>query len=193
MIYAFNDEIHMVFYNLSDYPELYNGNKIKMLTTVSSFATRQFTKEFISKNIDFEFTLNAKYVQFDIDYEILNYLVWRQNDCKRNNIITLYKYYNNNVNCMSLLDITKKLDDNMPLEEKTLYEYDLNNIIYGLVLKKESFSVPCRTDGFDIGKVEDVDGFMHRTVINVDNVIFADDFKSNIKKYVYEPVIKRSV
>ena len=181
MIYSFNDEIHMVFYNMNDYPELYNGNINKMLTTVSSFVTRQFTKEFVSKNIDFEFTLNAKYVQFDTEYETLNYLIWRQNDCKRNNIITLYKYYNNNVSYMSLLDITQKLDDNMSSEEKILYEYDLNNIIYGIVLKKELFNVDSENK------------CMNRTVMSVDNVIFANDFKSKLKKYVYEPVIKHLV
>ena len=82
---------------------------------------------------------------------------------------------------MSLLDITQKLDDNMSSEEKILYEYDLNNIIYGIVLKKELFNVDSENK------------CMNRTVMSVDNVIFANDFKSNLKKYVYEPVIKHLV
>jgi hypothetical protein len=62
MIYPY--EIHMVFYNTSDYPDLYNGNINKTLTTMSSFASRLFTKEFMKNVLDFDFTVGAKYLEF---------------------------------------------------------------------------------------------------------------------------------
>ena len=88
LIYSFNDEIHLVFYNEHDN---YNGNINKTLTTVVSFITRLFAK----KLDDYVFTFHGKYIQFNTEYETLNYLIWRQNHCKINNTNTLLKYSEN--------------------------------------------------------------------------------------------------
>jgi hypothetical protein len=171
MIYSFNDEIHMVFYNTSDYPDLYNGNVNKTLTTMSSFATRQFTKEFNKRNLDFEFTINAKYAEFNQEYEALNYLVWRQLDCKRNNIITLFKYFQEDVKYLVLDDVTQSLfhkltDLNMNYEQ-------LKYLINGNVVKKELVYVDMN------------DNMLTKKELNVSNDLLHENFKENLRKYIY--------
>lgn len=114
LMYVFNDEIHFVFYNEKD---SYNGNINKTLTTIVSFVTRLFA---IKLN-DYVFTCYGKYIQFNTEYETLNYLVWRQNDCKRNNTNTLSKY-----------------------SEKNITD-DTTNIMYGNTLKKELIYIEDKT------------------------------------------------
>lgn len=173
MIYAFNDEIHMVFYNTSDYPDLYNGNITKTLTTMSSFATYIFTKEFIKYNIDFNFTIGAKYVEFYPEYETLNYLVWRQLDCKRNNIITLYRYFNSDVTYKSLDDVTQSLFH--ALSDLNITHKDLEFLIYGNVLKKELVYVANKENTEDISP---------RKEFNVSHELLHENFKENVRKYI---------
>lgn len=171
MVYTFNDEINLVFYNTSDYPDLYNGNVTKTLTTLSSFVTKHFTKEFLTRDIDFEFTFHSRYLEFTTEYETLNYLVWRQLDCKRNNTITLYKYFEVNVVNMSLEDITQNLSHY--LADNDLYYSDLKEILYGFIIKKELIYV------------EKDDDIITRKVFNVSNIVLNEDFKTNLHKYVY--------
>jgi tRNA(His) 5'-end guanylyltransferase len=173
MIYSFNDEIHMVFYNTSDYPDLYNGNINKTLTTMSSFATRVFTKEFIKYNIEFDFTIGAKYAEFYPEYETLNYLVWRQLDCKRNNIITLYRYFNSDVTCKSLDNVTQSLFH--ALSDLNITYAELDFCIYGNVLKKEIVYVANKEDKDDISP---------RREFNVSHTSLHENFKENMVKYI---------
>lgn len=173
MIYAFNDEIHMVFYNTSDYPDLYNGNINKTLTTMSSFATYIFTKEFMKYNIDFEFTIGAKYAEFNPEYETLNYLVWRQLDCKRNNIITLYKYFNSDVKFMNLDDVTQRLFHE--LSDINITHKELEFLIYGNVLKKELVYVVNKENTEDISP---------RKEFNLSHELLHENFKENVRKYI---------
>lgn len=170
MIYTFNDEIHMVFYNTSDYPDLYNGNIHKTLTTMSSFATYFFIKEFIKYNIDFEFTIGAKYVEFNPEYETLNYLTWRQLDCKRNNIITLYKYINSDVTHKSLDDVTQSLFHH--LSDLNITHDELQFLIYGNVLKKELVYVEHKED------------ISPRKEFNTSHELLHENFKENLRKYI---------
>lgn len=172
MIYTFNDEIHMVFYNTSDYPDLYNGNIHKTLTTISSYVSRLFTKEFIKNDLDFEFTIHAKYIEFDKEYETLNYLVWRQHDCKRNNIITLYKYFNKDVIYKSLDNITQTLFHN--LTDKNITHENIEFLIYGNILKKELVYI----------EHKDESDLLSRKELNVSHKILHKNFKENMIKYI---------
>ena len=162
MIYAFNDEIHMVFYNQSDNEDYYNSNINKTLTTMSSFVSNKFNREFIKNNIDLEFTVNGKYVEFFQEYEVLNYLIWRQLDCKRNNIITLYKCINSNVNSMNLDNITQELFHN--LSDLNISYNDIKCIVCGNILKKE----------IDLTRKE----------VKVMNEFLHENFENNLEKYV---------
>jgi hypothetical protein len=171
MMYAFNDELHFVFYNTSDYMDVYNGNIVRIMTTINSFVTRSFTREFSKYGIDFEFSFNAKYAQFPVEYETLNYLVWRQLDCKRNNTITLFKYFNNNTTHMNLEDVTQNLCHN--LKDNNINYTDLSDIIYGYIVKKE------------IVYIEKGDDIVTRKVFNISNTILNDNFRETLHKYVY--------
>jgi hypothetical protein len=78
LIYTFNDEIHLVFmYN--DYGhQPFEGNIHKMLSHMSSSATYSVTKEMLL-DVNPEFT--NKFVQFKQDYDILNFIKWKQSHC----------------------------------------------------------------------------------------------------------------
>jgi hypothetical protein len=171
MIYSFNDEIHMVFYNQSDY-EIYNNNINKTLTIMTSFVSNKFTKEFIKNNIDVEFTVYGKYVEFKDEYEVLNYLIWRQFDCKRNNIITLYKCINSNVDSMSLDNITQELFHYLSDDLNISYE-DIQYIICGNILKKRKYHNKS-TSYFSKTRKE----------LQIINELLHDNFRHNLKKYI---------
>jgi hypothetical protein len=165
MIYTFNDEMHMVFYDQSDYQETYNNNINKILTTMTSFVSNKFTKEFIKNNIDMEFTVSGKYVEFRYEYEVLNYLIWRQFDCRRNNIITLYKCINSNVESMSLENITQELFHY--LNDLNISYDDIQFIICGNILKKQ----------------KDNDKSSRKELIVINEVLH-ENFSHNLQKYI---------
>lgn len=177
MVYAFNDEIHLVFYNISDYPDLYNGNVTKTLTTITSFATTQFTREFTKRNLDFDFTIHAKYAEFVKEYEALNYLVWRQLDCKRNNVITLFKYFQDDVKYLLLDDVTQSLFHNLSDLDVT-YEH-VKFLINGNVLKKEIVYIDSNT------KNEESEEMSSRKELSISNELLHENFKENLRKYIY--------
>lgn len=174
MIYTFNDEIHMVFYDTLDYPDLYNRNINKNLTIITSFVTHHFTKEFIRCNLDFEFTISSKYIEFSLEYETLNYLVWRQLDCKRNNIITLIKYFNNNIKSVNLTDITQELFHN--LHDLNITFTDLEFLIHGNILKKELIDNDIITSQCYTNK--------SRKRIKISHNLLYKNFKENLDKYI---------
>lgn len=174
MIYTFNDEIHMVFYNQSDYQGIYNNNINKTLTIMSSFVSNKFTKEFIKNNIDVEFTVYGKYVEFKDEYEILNYLIWRQFDCRRNNIITLYKCINSNVNSMSLENVTQELFHYLSDDLKINYE-DIQYIICGNILKKRKYHDKKSNTHFTKTRKE----------LQIIHELLHSNFKHNLKKYIF--------
>lgn len=95
VIYTFHDEIHLVFFYNDNGDSLYNGNKNRILTTITSFASVEMTKELLKNHVDISFEYNGKLIEFHKDYETLNYLIYRQVDCKRNTILLLYKCYKN--------------------------------------------------------------------------------------------------
>jgi hypothetical protein len=171
VIYSFNDEIHLVFVDSLDFPYLYNNNINKIITTIVSVITRQFTKEFLSVNIDFNFTCSGKYAIFKHEFEVLNYLIWRQNDCKRNNTFTLYKYFDENLHGKSLQYMSKALSFYL---SKLELSFDLRKIIYGNILKKEIIYVENKDKELSIKKI-----------VTTDHDILSLNFDENLQKLIY--------
>jgi len=172
LIYSFNDEIHFVFFNSIDFPYLYNGNINKTITTIVSFITRMFIKEFLSMNIDVDFTCYGKYAIFKNEYEVLNYLIWRQNDCKRNNIFTLYNYFSKDTLHGKSLDYMNK---NLSIYlNKLKLSFDLRKIIYGNILKKELIYVENKNKELSTKKI-----------ITNNHDILSDNFDENLQKLIY--------
>jgi hypothetical protein len=175
MIYTFNNEIHLVFYNTSDNKNVFNGNIHKTLTTITSYVTKLFTKML---KVDFEFTCSAKYISFLTDHEVLNYLIWRQNDCKRNNITTMYKYFETDLQDKSLEEIDYKLSRCIS-KLKNKNSIDTSNIIqilYGNIIKKHLVYL-------ELTKV-------NRKCIQSTSFNLQENFKENLVKYVYTELIE---
>jgi tRNA(His) 5'-end guanylyltransferase len=119
LIYAFNNEINIVFF---DY-EVNNINK--KLSTISSYFSSCMTVGLMPEE---PIMYNGKVIEFDVEYETLNYLIWRQNDCKRNNTSMLCKYIDP-VDSKSLLELSDELNE----FKKTgieIPEYILNGTLY---------------------------------------------------------------
>lgn len=174
MIYAFNDEIHLVFYNTSDYPDLFNGNLHKTLTTITSYITRLFTKVL---PFDLEFTHNTKYISFSKEYEVLNYLVWRQSDCKRNNIITLYQYFEDDIQYKKLEEIDNELANNISKLKEQVY---ITQILYGNIIKKELVYKSANNDDND---------YINRYIMSLEHFNLKNHFCENLVKYIYNKIL----
>lgn len=133
MIYTFNNEIHMVFYH-NDYGNfLYDGNIKKILTTCVSYTSILVARELKKYNIELDFCFEGTFVEIHKDYEALNYIIWRQYDCKRNTLTLLYKCLKQEMELLNFikLDLIEK-----EINEITPIDYTL---IYGLVLKKREY------------------------------------------------------
>jgi len=133
-IYTFNNEIHLVFYYNDEGHFQYDGNLNKSLSKMTSYASIMMSKELQQNDINIDFTFECSFVEFDIDYECLNYIIWRQLDCKRNITTLLYKCHKNdnsfNVNGLKLIDLENELYNNYS-EDK------IKNLLYGIIVKKE--------------------------------------------------------
>jgi tRNA(His) 5'-end guanylyltransferase len=164
MIYTFNNEIHLVFYYNEDGNYQYEGNINKLLTNITSYASIIMNESLKENKMEMDFTFDSTFVEFDLEYECLNYIVWRQLDCKRNVVTLLYKCHKNdktlNLTGIKLKDLQNELYANYPN-----FKQEINNLMYGTVLKKEiiktennsesdsskPFSFSSR-DGFEITK-----------------------------------------
>lgn len=148
MIYYFNDEINLVFYH-NDYGEMWaNGNLHKMISNISSYTTRCLSLELIKIGVDLDFCFNCKVVQFDDKYETLNWIIWRQADCRKNTIALLYKCYHldfvdrKNLGILNRI-LNSKIKGLMTSElEMFLYEklqdvVGLDKLLLGTILKKQ--------------------------------------------------------
>lgn len=131
MIYYFNDEIHLVFY-FNEFGEIWgNGNVHKLITTITSSTTSYLCKQLYKNNIELNFSFNSKIVQFDDKYESLNWIIWRQLDCKKNIITSLYKCFSNlNVNNIKINAMENAM-------ENTLQNENINELTLGTIMKKQ--------------------------------------------------------
>ena len=174
LIYAFNDEIHIGFYNVSDNSLMFNGNVHKTLTHMSSFVTHLFTK---TLDLPLFFTFTAEIIQFEVDHEMLNYFILRQYDCINNNITRLYKTidHNGDHTNISLDLILENLEKFIKLES--------NYILYGNIVKKEIIYVENKhvnQDNFNYKKQD----LLTKKVFNVSHIKFDRNFKDTFAKYI---------
>jgi tRNA(His) 5'-end guanylyltransferase len=184
MIYSFNDEINLVFFHdESDTDYVYKGDIYKTVTMMSSFASIQFTKEFAAANIDLDFLINGKFVEFKEDYEMLNYIIWRQNDCYRNNLAVLHNHFTNTKSSMKITELILNLEQ-LEKEKQEADGVKRSNFgmdmsfFYGNIIKKEI--VYKEINGKMICKKE----------FNVDNrTVLKWNFSENLQKYVYNKLL----
>jgi hypothetical protein len=116
LIYAFNNEINLVFFD----SEVNNINK--KLSTISSYASSCMTLNLAPEE---PIMYSGKVIEFDVEYETLNYLIWRQNDCKRNNTSMLCKYF-------GPVDskLLSELSDELSKYKIEIPDYILNGTLY---------------------------------------------------------------
>lgn len=185
MIYSFNDEINLVFFhNENDTEYIYGDDINKTITSLTSYASIQFVKELDAANINLEFLINARYIEFNEDYEMLNYIIWRQNDCYSNNLTILHNYYTKTpTHSMKITDVILNLEK----LEKEKQEFDgvkRRNFgmemafYYGNIIKKEIV-------------YKEINGKMVcKKDINVDNeTILKWNFDENVQKYIYNKLL----
>lgn len=184
MIYCFNNEIHLVFYhnNTGDY--LYNGDITKTLTSMASYVSILFTKKMEELNSDIIPIFSGILVEFDKEYETLNYIIWRQFDCKRNNTTLLYKCYNkDSLTNTDLYNVKidymlSRLDDIPP------------QLINGNIIKKQiyytSINISEFYDRIDVTPkmVIKQEELVTRRDFNIEHIKLNEDFKKNMKKYI---------
>lgn len=80
LIYTFNDEVHLVFmYDEHDNSRyIFDGNVHKLLTHLSSTTSYLISK---SNLLSINPEVTAKFVQFNDDHELLNFIAWKQSHC----------------------------------------------------------------------------------------------------------------
>lgn len=135
LVYCFNNEIHIVYnYEHCDTNKISNGNFggniHKLITSTCSFISSGFSRE-MQKDIIFTGT----FVEFNQEYEVLNYLIWRQNDCIKNTISCLYKCNNVNKIQETNADITQKVCLNDMYNQ--IRKYNVDDLILGDIYKKQ--------------------------------------------------------
>jgi hypothetical protein len=187
MVYAFDNEIHLVFYpnELGDY--LYDGDITKTITNIVSYASICLTKEM---NNEIDCVFEGNFVEFGKDYEVLNYIIWRQLDCKRNTISLLYKC----VNYESILDNTVT-HENVGLVElekdvrANVPDDVLETFLYGHIFKKQIVYIEtepksvCWREGEQLCDKESSE-LVTRKQMSVSHTPLWINFKSNLNKYV---------
>lgn len=201
MIYTFHDEIHLVFFYNENGNYIYAGNMNKIVTTFVSYISIEMSKLFTKKSIELDFVYTGQLIEFEQDYEVLNYLVWRQLDCKRNIITLLYK-------CINLKDNNSKDNknnntkdnnkdnnisnlklDTMEKNVSWFVKRDLNNYYTGNILKKNIYYVNKNVPKIIFNNKNNVDNLTIRKSINVENFYFADNFKQNLCKYIKNKIM----
>lgn len=184
LIYTFGNEINVVFYNNEN--GIYNNNINKTITSLSSYASVEMSNRFKKNKMDIDVYFTAKFIEFDQEYEVLNYLIWRQIDCKRNTITLLYKCLNVESILEHRLSVEGMKIDQMVEELNRVTDTDIENVLYhlltGNIIKKYlTEHIYDRTTKQKFC----------RTCIKSDNFRFSDDFKGNYEKYILTKVLDK--
>jgi hypothetical protein len=183
LIYAFNNEINLVFFYNENGNFIYDGNINKTITAISSYTSVQMTK-LLNKwaffhviNLD-NLVFTAEYIQFDKDYETLNYLIWRQSDCKRNTITLLYKCLRDihNVDAVSLKTMINDLKRHNKIH---------TDLLTGNIIKKQLvYDSRKHHEQTIMDDINCTDMLTSRKEIVTEHFYFKDDFKENLYKYI---------
>lgn len=186
IIYTFHNEINIVFFYRENGEFIYDGNMNKILTSIVSYASIMFSKELEKTVIDNiykdDFIFDGHLIEFDKDYETLNFLIWRQFVCKRNTITLLYKclHNKNDTNNISICDMKSSLPVISP------------EIFMGNILKKRNFTslIPLPTQSIDCKVENEYDKIKkNRKYIGIENFYFNIDFKTNFEQYIKKKIL----
>lgn len=129
-IFVCNDELHFVFYYNDEGDFRYNGNINKTMSALTSYVSIQMARTF--PEIDY-FYYKTKAIEFDKDYESLNYLIWRQTNSTNNNFQIFYKclYPEHDMTHLNIGDIHFEL-------MRTKIDLLSFTNIYGVLMKRQS-------------------------------------------------------
>lgn len=189
MVYTFHDEIHLVFFYNENGNYLYSGDINKIITTLVSYTSIEMTKILTKRSIDLDFVYKGQFIEFDNDYEILNYIIWRQFDCKRNIITLLYK-------CINLESFLNNKDKNNCLNLNTM-EKDVSDVLKeklevyctGNILKKSLIYTNTKNPKIVINRENEDNNLILRKKINVENFYFSNNFTENFNKYIKNKIM----
>ena len=129
-IYMCNDELHFVFFYNDEGDFRYNGNIHKTMSALTSFVSIHVSRIFP----EFEyFYYTTRCIEFDTDYETLNYLIWRQTNSTNNNFQTFYR-------CLyPTADMKNLTIANMHFElMRTKMDILSFTNIYGVIMKRQT-------------------------------------------------------
>lgn len=128
-VYTVTDEIHVGFvYNEYGHWH-FNGNVNKTITMLTSYVTSAFHQNCY---IDLAPEFYAVSCEFDVDYELLNYIVWRQIECYRNNMNAFYRHSTGKEEShVKLVDVEQYLRENN-------VDTGTDEVNYGLFIFKDT-------------------------------------------------------
>jgi tRNA(His) 5'-end guanylyltransferase len=186
LIYTFQNEINIVFFYNDNGTFIYNGDINKIVTNIVSVVSIEVYKRLSQPNFDLNFY--GHFVEFDIDYEVLNYLVWRQMDCKRNTITLLYRCYNEydinkyDINGIKVIDMISFLNNKTG---KDIYQ-EYMHLLTGNIIKKCLF-YKIKNERDEKDDVKDKNVIIRRS-IGIENIYFSDNFKNVLRKYIINKI-----
>lgn len=193
MIYTFNNEIHLVFYYNDEGNVLYYGDVNKLVTSIVSYASVCMEKNLSENGVNIDFLFHGEFVEFDKDYETLNYIIWRQLDCKRNNTVLLYRCLKQNeiLDNKLVLDKIKNEEMRQELENYTsIHESIFNgNIIKRQLFYKERSANEKTTQQTQNDEQWSENGMYTRKRLIIDHINLVKNFKENARKYIYNKVM----
>jgi len=188
MIYTFHDEIHLVFFYNEHGNYMYSGDINKIITTLVSYTSIELTKILNKRSINLDFVYKGQFVEFDDDYEILNYIIWRQFDCKRNTITLLYK-------CIYLENFLNNKEKNHSQKLETMeknvswFLKDKYKTYYtGHILKKTLFYSNSKNPKIVFNKTSETNLIMRKR-LEVEHFYLSDNFKENFNKYIKNKIM----
>jgi tRNA(His) 5'-end guanylyltransferase len=185
LIYFYNNEINIVFFYKQNGNYLYDGNINTLLTTLVSDITLKTNNSKI-KNINKlkDVIFSGKFIEFDEDYEILNYIIWRQINCKRNTLSLFYKclYPNESIDNIKTKDMEIILNKN----NINIDTFLTGNILKKILYYKNSESIVCIINKDENESEKDL---IARKGVCVENIYFANNFTENLQKYIKNKIL----
>jgi hypothetical protein len=197
VIYTFHNEINIVFFYKENGECIYDGNMNKILTSIVSYASIVFSKELEKNNLSQyinDFIFDGHLIEFDKDYETLNFLIWRQFVCKRNTISLLYKCLHDKKDNDIEGTFTDAVDrrqgtNNMSIDDmKYRLPIISSELFMGNIIKKRNFTSlvenPFKNEENEHEKIK-----KNRKYIGIEHFYFHVDFKNNFEQYIKKKIL----
>lgn len=176
VIYTFQNELNVVFYYNESGIFVFDGNIHKTITSLCSFISVKVYKLLESYGLNLDVCFTAEFAEFEQDYEILNYLVWRQMDCRRNTVTLLYKCSDvddSKVENVKISDMIKRISENLQID----VEETLKHLLTGSVIKKYLFYKLSNNK-------RNENDIISRKSVGVEHINLSENFKENLQKYI---------